>query len=258
MGSNDAESGEFVMLSVSDTGIGMSSQTLEHAIEPFFTTKGVGEGSGLGLSMVYGFVNQSGGQFAIESVLNAGATIKIYLPRTSASDEPAPHVKDTQIVRSRGEKVRVVEDDPDVRDLSVRLLSDLGYETAEAGAGAEAIRILESSADFDLLFTDVVLPGGMDGMAIANQAKRQFPGIKVLYTSGAPNPSSINTASWIKISGLSTNPIARTSWRERFAPCWTMYRTRSLFGLSEAAPAGGAFPVGQDYSPVIKFARTCR
>jgi CheY-like chemotaxis protein len=181
---NDVSPGEFVKASVSDTGTGMSQDVIDHAFEPFFTTKDVGAGSGLGLSMVHGFINQSGGFVTIDSTEDVGTTVNLYLPR---SLETTPTVLESPKGKSpvsRGEKVLVVEDDPDVRVLTVHLLLELGYETVEAADGKEAIEVLQQTPGIDLLFTDVGLPGGMSGIDIAREALQQFPNIKVLFTSG--------------------------------------------------------------------------
>ena len=181
---NDVSPGEYVMVSVSDTGTGMSRDVIDHAFDPFFTTKGVGAGSGLGLSMVHGFINQSGGFVTIDSAEGVGTKVKLYLPRSSKIRATAPqHAKEKDPV-SHGEMVLVVEDDPDVRKLTVNMLADLGYRTIEAGNGKQALEVLQRPGEIDLLFTDVVLPGDMSGIRIAEEADRRFPGIKVLLTSG--------------------------------------------------------------------------
>ena len=176
--------GDCVMVAVSDTGTGMPPEVLENVFEPFFTSKEVGEGSGLGLSMVYGFVKQSNGHITIYSEVDHGTTIKIYMPR---SQEAAAKTvaKDVALEFAQGsERILVVEDDPGVRKGAVAILRSHGYEVVEAGDGNEAIDHLKTGQSFDLLFTDVVLPGGMNGVEIAEQAKRLQPSIKVLYTSG--------------------------------------------------------------------------
>ena len=162
----------------------MSRDVIDHVFEPFFTTKEVGAGSGLGLSMVHGFINQSGGYVTIDSAEGVGTTVILNLPRTVETCAPARQGAKEKEPVSRGEMVLVVEDDPDVRALTVNLLADLGYETIEAGDGKEAIAVLERMEKIDLLFTDVVLPGGMSGINIAEDATRRYPDIKVLLTSG--------------------------------------------------------------------------
>ncbi|MCZ6861518.1 MAG: PAS domain S-box protein [Alphaproteobacteria bacterium] len=180
----DVNRGQYVMLTVTDTGIGMPPEVREHVFEPFFTTKAVGDGSGLGLSMVYGFVKQSGGHVTIYSEQGEGTTIKIYLPRSdrklAAEQKPAT----AEAPAARGETVLVVEDDPEVRTLAVALLSNLGYQIMEAATGAAALEVLGTTTGVNLLLTDVVLPGGMNGRELATEIERRIPGIKVLYMSG--------------------------------------------------------------------------
>ena len=176
--------GDYVKVAVSDTGSGMPPEVLEKVFEPFFTTKEVGEGSGLGLSMVYGFAKQSGGHITIYSEVDQGTTVSLYLPR---SEDPIVQddIKDeTAEFEQRSERILVVEDDEDVRNVAVYLLRDQGYEIVDAKDGVEAVNHLTKGKAFDLLFTDVVLPGGMNGVKIAEQAKRLQPNIKVIYTTG--------------------------------------------------------------------------
>ena len=177
--------GQYVMLAVSDTGHGMSQEVLEHAFEPFFTTKEVGRGSGLGLSMIYGFVKQSGGHVKIYSEPDDGTTIRVYLPR-APSNLGAGRIGDTfgSIPQGNGEKVLVVEDDRPVRELAMAFLTNLGYVPIAAADGAEALKLLEANRDVRLLFTDVVLSGGLNGVALAREARQRMPSLRVLYTSG--------------------------------------------------------------------------
>ena len=175
--------GDYVMVSVTDTGIGMSPDVLEKAAEPFFTTKDAGQGSGLGLSMVYGFAKQSGGHLSIHSEVSQGTTINLYLPRSSqaaaseANEEPRGNGKGS-------ERILVVEDDKFLREIPERILRDHGYEVVGAENGDEAICHLKDNGTFDLLFTDIILPGKMTGLDIAEEAHRLQPNIKVVYTTG--------------------------------------------------------------------------
>ena len=184
--SNNAEvaPGDYVMMAVTDTGTGMPPDVLAHVFEPFFTTKDVGKGTGLGLSMIYGFAKQSGGHAKIYSEVGHGTTVRLYLPRLTnqspASDSAAP----TAPRKGGGETILVVEDNPDVRRLVLRQLRDLGYEVIEAANGPQALQILDGGASIDLLFTDVVMPGGMTGRQLAEAAKVRRPGLKTLFTSG--------------------------------------------------------------------------
>lgn len=176
--------GPYVMIAVSDTGTGMTPEIMSRAFEPFFTTKEVGKGSGLGLSMVYGFVKQSGGHLKIYSEFGHGTSVKIYLPKgATQSDAPAPAIE-TEAVPGGVESVLVVEDDPLVRSYVSEQLRDLGYRVTEAADGRIALEALRRGVGFDLLFTDVVMPGGMNGRQLADQARLLSPRVKVLFTSG--------------------------------------------------------------------------
>jgi signal transduction histidine kinase/DNA-binding response OmpR family regulator len=177
--------GEYVMLAVTDNGIGMSGDTAIKAFEPFFTTKDVGHGTGLGLSQVYGFVKQSGGHVKICSELGSGTSVKIYLPRLQ-SNELAPAVEPLpRVVRSRdGETILAVEDDSDVRAHTCGILRELGYQVLEAAKGSAALEILQAHPEIDLLFTDVGLPGGMNGRQLAGAARKLNRDLKVLFTTG--------------------------------------------------------------------------
>jgi PAS domain S-box-containing protein len=177
--------GQYVVLSISDTGVGMDQATVAQAFEPFFTTKPVGQGTGLGLSQVYGFVKQSGGHLKIYSEPGEGTTVKIYLPRfDSPVAEEAHEASQVAPEGSAAETILVVEDDADVREQSVEALGELGYRVLQAVDGPAALRLLKHEAHVDLLFTDVVLPGGMTGAQVAGEAKDIQPGLKVLFTTG--------------------------------------------------------------------------
>ncbi len=179
--------GEYVMLSVTDTGAGMAPDIRDRAFEPFFTTKPVGQGSGLGLPMVYGFVKQSQGHAQIDSEEGVGTTVKLYLPRdeSEASQEVAAPAAEHGV--GGGERVLVVEDNEDVQNLTNLVLNGLGYRTVLAGDARAALDILAVTPDIDVLFTDVVLPGGTNGFELAQQARALRPRLKVLYTSGYTN-----------------------------------------------------------------------
>jgi signal transduction histidine kinase/DNA-binding response OmpR family regulator len=177
--------GQYVMIAVSDTGVGMSPETLARAFDPFFTTKGVGEGTGLGLSQVYGFVKQSGGHVKIYSELDQGTTVRLYLPRLNGGNlDLEPGEAPGAVGLAQGELVLVVEDDPHVRAYSVDMISELGYRVIEAENAAAALTLLEAHPDVRLLFTDVGLPGGMNGRQLADAAQRRRPAVKVLFTTG--------------------------------------------------------------------------
>jgi CheY-like chemotaxis protein len=159
---------------------------MEKVFEPFFTTKEVGKGTGLGLSQVYGFVRQSNGHVKIYSELGEGTTIKIYLPRLIGCDKEAAELsaKSPTVVRGAGETILVVEDEPDLRAYTTEALCDLGYRVLEAADGREALEIVHKHPEIQLLFTDVVLRGGMNGRAIADEVARCRPGLPVLFTTG--------------------------------------------------------------------------
>ena len=178
----DVVAGPYIMLAVSDTGTGMSIETQHKAFEPFFTTKEVGKGSGLGLSMVYGFVKQSGGHIKIYSEEGHGTTIKLYLPPGEGTTEMAAAA--TPPAEGGAETIFVVEDDPLVRNFVTAQLQSLGYNTIAAPDGKTALDLITAGQKFDLLFTDVVIPGGMSGRELADEVARLRPGVKVLYTSG--------------------------------------------------------------------------
>ena len=178
--------GQYVMIAVSDTGTGMSKEVIAKAFEPFFTTKDSGQGTGLGLSQVYGFVKQSGGHVKIYSEPGEGTTVKIYMPRLrDAHQEPVPEPsRPPLMLAGASDIILVVEDDEDVRANTVTMLHELGYGVLEAGDGVAALRMLQSEPRIDLLFTDVGLPGGINGRQLSERAREVRPGLRVLFTSG--------------------------------------------------------------------------
>jgi signal transduction histidine kinase len=201
--------GQYVALSVSDTGTGMNAETVVRAFEPFFTTKSVDKGTGLGLSQVYGFVKQSGGHVKIYSELGQGTTVKIYLPRyTGAGAEEDPIETSVSPEGDSGETILVLEDDDDVRTYSVESLRELGYRVIEAHDGPSALRLLERQPRVDLLFTDVVLPGGMTGAQVAAQARELRPNLKVLFTTGYARNAIIHHGRLDKGVQLITKPFS--------------------------------------------------
>jgi PAS domain S-box-containing protein len=176
--------GDYLLVTVSDTGTGMDKDTLAHAFEPFFTTKEVGKGSGLGLSMVYGFVKQSRGHIRIHSEPGLGTTVKIYLPRVADDVALAKQeIRDGSLPRG-SERILLVEDDAMVRDMVVIQLRNLGYRVVSAVSGSEALEVLKREGGFDLLFTDVVMPGGLNGHQLAGEARKLSPSLRVIFTSG--------------------------------------------------------------------------
>ncbi len=188
----DVSPGDYVLISVADTGAGMSAETAKRAFEPFFTTKPVGKGTGLGLSVVYGFVKQSGGHVAIASQEGRGTTILIYLPKAHDAAITRADAPFAAVARGNRETVLLVEDEAPVMAVARAFLVDLGYQVLEASNGVEALGILSSDEPIDLLFTDVVLPDGMNGADIAKAAEGLRPGLKVLFASGYTKEALIN------------------------------------------------------------------
>ena len=183
---HDVKPGQYVVVCVSDTGTGMGKDVLQKAFEPFFTTKDVGKGSGLGLSQVYGFIKQSDGHAKIYSEPGEGTTVKLYLPRlTTAADGPETVTESKSFpAGSIDRQILVVEDDEDVRSHAVAMLRELGYSVLEAADGPRALRMLESQPGVHLLFTDVGLPGGLNGRQLADRARANHPDLLVLFTTG--------------------------------------------------------------------------
>jgi CheY-like chemotaxis protein len=176
--------GDYVGVTVTDSGTGMPPDVIERAFEPFFTTKEVGRGTGLGLSMVYGFVKQSGGHVSIYSEVGHGTRVRLYLPKaSSAVDIEAPATIATPMAAS-GQTILVVEDDTQVRTVATTILKGLGYEVLEAGDGQTALGILQSDFSVNLLFTDLIMPNGMSGQDLLRQAREVRPSLKALFTSG--------------------------------------------------------------------------
>jgi CheY-like chemotaxis protein len=176
--------GPYVGIFVSDTGIGMTPEVIAKAFDPFFTTKEVGQGTGLGLSQVHGFIKQSGGHVKIYSEVGAGTTIKIYLPRYFSSGTMETQPAARPVPEAKGETILVVEDEADVRSFTVEMLRELGYRVIEAPDGPSGLRLLDAHRDIKLLFTDVGLPGGINGRQLAEEAQRRKASLKVLFMSG--------------------------------------------------------------------------
>jgi PAS domain S-box-containing protein len=179
----DVQAGNYVMVAVSDTGVGIPSGIIDRVFEPFFSTKEVGKGTGLGLSMVYGFVKQSGGHIKVYSEEGHGTTFRLYLPQADAPPVQLAEPLATEI-EGGNETILVVEDDELVRAYVSTQLQGLGYKTLSAANGVEALAIADSGADFDLLFTDVIMPGPFNGRQLAAEMTQRRPSLKVLFTSG--------------------------------------------------------------------------
>jgi CheY-like chemotaxis protein len=180
----DVVAGNYVMIAVSDTGSGIPPELMDRVFDPFFTTKEVGKGTGLGLSMVFGFVKQSGGHIKIYSEEGHGTSVKIYLPRSSGVQETEFEALQNAPVTGGHEKILIVEDDALVRQYVVTQIKSLGYTALEAANAAEALVIIDADKDIDLLFTDVIMPGNMNGRQLADEAARRRPDLKTLFTSG--------------------------------------------------------------------------
>jgi PAS domain S-box-containing protein len=184
-GEDDIPPGDFALLSVTDTGVGMTAEVLERAVEPFFTTKNLGHGTGLGLSMVYGFVKQSGGHVKIESAPNRGTRVRLYLPRSEAVAQPADATSETEAagISGRDRTILLVEDDAGVRAVTAAMLKELQFTVIEADNGSHALDIVDNQPGIDLLFTDIVMPG-MNGFELGRLARERRPQLPVLYATG--------------------------------------------------------------------------
>ena len=186
-GAADVPPGSYVEVTVSDTGAGMASALIARIFEPFFTTKDVGQGSGLGLSQVYGFIKQSDGHVTVDSAVGVGSRFRLYLPYSESLPRSVGGADARPMVREcGGERILIVEDNEEVRAVAVAIIKDLGYQVMMARDGNEALKLLRSDAAIDLLFTDIVMPNGMDGVALANAACALRSHIRVLLKSGYP------------------------------------------------------------------------
>jgi CheY-like chemotaxis protein len=203
----DVSPGQYVLLAVTDTGTGMSSETMAHALEPFFTTKASGKGTGLGLSQIYGFVKQSDGHIKLYSEIGLGTTVKIYLPRSTSEVTPE-RVPDrsSSILPGKGETVLFVEDDAQVREFGVSALAYLGYRVLEAPEGSTALNILTEHSEIALLLTDVGLPG-LSGRQLAEEARRRVPSLKVIYMTGYARNAIVHHGVLDAVVDLLTKPF---------------------------------------------------
>jgi len=228
----DVVPGQYVMLAVTDTGDGIPHDIIDRVYEPFFTTKREGQGTGLGLSMVYGFVKQSGGHIKIYSEPGQGTTVRLYLPRAKEKED-VPVDTDTGPLAGGTETVLVVEDDEDLRITVVDLLSELGYRVLRAKDAASALAIVESGAPIDLLFTDVVMPGPMRATELARKARERLPGIAVLYTSGYSENAIVHGGRLDEGVDLLSKPYTREALDRKVRQCLRDQQKRNV--TAEAA-----------------------
>jgi CheY-like chemotaxis protein len=211
----DLKPGDYVLICVSDTGVGMTQEVLERAFEPFFTTKPLGQGTGLGLSQVFGFVKQSGGNVKLYSRLGHGTTIKIYLQRMTSQAVDQENIRaQTVQTTKRSESILVVEDNEDVRAYSADTLRDYGFNVLEAADAAEALRVLEARTHVDLLFTDIGLPG-LNGRELVAMVQRKRPSIRILFTSGYAQMPAPAGSRWISEAPLLSKPFTRAQLYEK-------------------------------------------
>jgi CheY-like chemotaxis protein len=208
-------SGQYVMVAISDTGAGMSTDTLARAFEPFFTTKAEGRGTGLGLSQVYGFVKQSGGHTKIYTECGQGTTVKLYLPRTRKPQESAGHIH-AEPVRGGSERILIAEDDESVRNAVMDMVSELGYAVLKAENAEQALVVLQSGVAIDLLFTDVIMPGSISTRELARRAEEMQPNIKVLYTSGYTQNAIVHNGKLDDDASLLSKPYRRDDLARKF------------------------------------------
>ncbi len=206
--SQEIPEGQYLSLCVTDTGVGMSPEVIAKAFDPFFTTKPLGEGTGLGLSMIYGFAKQSGGQVRIYSELGEGSTVCIYLPRHHAGEIEDDAAETSRLARSeQGETVLIVDDEPTVRMLVTDVLQDLGYTAIEAADSVAGLKILQSDVRIDLLISDVGLPGGMNGRQMADAARLTRPDLKILFITGYAENAAVGNGRLAPGMAVITKPF---------------------------------------------------
>jgi CheY-like chemotaxis protein len=224
---SEVTAGQYVMLAISDTGTGMPPEVVGRAFDPFFTTKPEGQGTGLGLSQVFGFVKQSGGHVKIYSEIGHGTTIKLYLPRSRKPQETQESLYEQPVIGGT-ETILVVEDDDGVRAAVTDLLSELGYTVLKAANAEEALTILKAGAHVDLLFTDVVMPGNIPTRELARRAKDSRPDIRVLFTSGYTQNAIVHNGKLDDDVFLLSKPYRKDDLARKL---------RSLLDMSDTAPS---------------------
>jgi CheY-like chemotaxis protein len=206
---SEVKPGDYVVLGVTDSGIGMSSEVLERAIEPFFSTKGPAGGSGLGLSMIFGFAKQSGGYLKIDSQLGLGTTVSLYLPRAQGMDRFDNDAPESAPSALGCGSILLVDDNPEMRGVARRHLVALGYQVSEADSGPAALERLTEGAAYDLLLTDVIMPDGMNGYQLAAAARQLRPEMKVLFTTGYSWPDQDDSAPRASNGAMIRKPYRR-------------------------------------------------
>lgn len=211
----DVVPGHYILIAVSDTGKGIPAHVIEKIFQPFFTTKEVGKGTGLGLSMVFGFIKQSGGHVRVYSEESHGTSFKLYLPRTDVVNED--EVIEKPVNLSRKKKILVTEDQEAVRMVAVDFLEDFGYDVVQACDGVEALQILQDQPDIDLLFTDVVMPGGMNGFDLSQAAEQIRPDLKIIHASGYPKGAMVHQEEPRLKDNLISKPFRREELRRVIA-----------------------------------------
>ena len=211
----DIEYGEYVQLIISDTGTGIEKDLLEHIFEPFFTTKADGKGTGLGMAMVYGFVKRYEGTIKVYSEVGIGTTIRIYLPRSKMESKIYSHHENVFEIPTGDETVLIVDDEIELLELAEKFFTQLGYTTQTAENGAQALEILKTNTDFDLIFSDVVMPGGINGYELAEQATTLNPHIKILLTSGFTSRTMIKEGQKKFESNLLSKPYRKSELAQR-------------------------------------------
>lgn len=241
-------SGEFVRVAMTDTGSGMSAEVIEQAFEPFFTTKPEGRGTGLGLSMVYGFVRQSGGHIDIESEIGRGSTIRFYLPRSTQCEESLLE-SDSIPVTGGNEVILVAEDDDSVRETVVAMLTDLGYRVLKAKDAQSALSIIESGMPIDLLFTDVIMPGPMKSTELARKARERMPDLAVLFTSGYTEDAFAGPGRLGESVELLSKPYSREALARRLRHMLANAPRRGAQGIASPYPCASLAP-GAPLKPI--------
>jgi PAS domain S-box-containing protein len=243
--------GQYVMLAVSDTGCGMSSEVLEKVFEPFFSTKSEGKGSGLGLSMVYGFVKQSGGHVKIYSEVGEGTTIKLYLPRAMAAED-VEVVVDHGPITGGTETVLVVEDDDEVRATVVEMLTDLGYRVLKAVDASSALAVVESGVPIDMLFTDVVMPGTLKSPELARRTRERLPGCAVLFTSGYTENSIVHGGKLDAGVELLSKPYTREALARKFRQVLRRHKEAQGVAAHSAEPSSRSTVLLVEDDPLVR------